>query len=131
MILWRLGKLFSFDVYKHYRIQLVCNEWLFCIVVHFTCRSIFLFNISPLTFQIIFEVVQSGSDLSDIAVDDIMITVDYCPPSRKFIVINVIWGDLLEYTLLKSDVTRRDHVSVVMDAGSRIVNLIRDGTVFA
>ena len=42
------------------------------------------------------------------------------------------------YTLLKSDVTRRDHVSVVMDpmnAGSRIVkfivNFIRDGTVFA
>ena len=28
------------------------------------------------------------------------------------------------YTLLKSDVTRRDHVSVVMDAGSRIVNFI-------
>ena len=26
-------------------------------------------------------------------------------------------------TLLKSDVTRRDHVSVAMDAGSRIVNL--------
>ena len=25
----------------------------------------------------------------------------------------------------------RDHVSVVMDAGSRIVNFIRDGTVFA
>ena len=42
------------------------------------------------------------------------------------------------YTLLKSDVTRRDHLSVVMDpmnAGSRIVifivNFIRDGTVFA
>ena len=38
-------------------------------------------------------------------------------------------------TLLKSDVTRRDHVSVVMDAGSRIVNFIvnfiRDSTVFA
>ena len=34
-------------------------------------------------------------------------------------------------TLLKSDVTRRDHVSVVMDAGSHIVNFIRDGTVFA
>ena len=38
-------------------------------------------------------------------------------------------------TLLKSDVTHRDHVSVVMDAGSRIVNFIvnfiRDGTVFA
>ena len=38
-------------------------------------------------------------------------------------------------TLLKSDVTRRDFVSVVMDAGSRIVNsivnFIRDGTVFA
>ena len=34
--------------------------------------------------------------------------------------------------LLKSDVTRRDHVSVVMDAGSRIVNFIvnfiRDGS---
>ena len=28
-------------------------------------------------------------------------------------------------------VTRRDHVSVVMDAGSHIVNFIRDGTVFA
>ena len=42
------------------------------------------------------------------------------------------------YTLLKLDVTRRDHVSVVMDpinAGSRIVNFIvnfiRDGIVFA
>ena len=38
-------------------------------------------------------------------------------------------------TLLKSDVTRRDHMSVVMDAGSRIVNFIVnficDGTVFA
>ena len=38
-------------------------------------------------------------------------------------------------TLLKSDVTRRDHVSVVIDAGSRIVNFIvnfiHDGTVFA
>ena len=40
----------------------------------------------------------------------------------KFVLIN---------TLLKSDVTRRDHVSVAMDAGSRIVNFIRDGTVFA
>ena len=43
--------------------------------------------------------------------------------------------DLKLYALLKSDVTRRDHVSVVMDAGSRIVsfivNFIRDGTVFA
>ena len=28
------------------------------------------------------------------------------------------------YALLKSDVTRRDHVFVVMDAGSRIVNFI-------
>ena len=35
------------------------------------------------------------------------------------------------YTLLKSDVTRHDHVSVAMDAGSRIVNFIRDSTVFA
>ena len=39
------------------------------------------------------------------------------------------------YTLLKSYVTRRDHVSIAMDAGSRIVNFIvnfiRDGTVFA
>ena len=43
--------------------------------------------------------------------------------------------DIHNYTLLKSDVTRRDHVSVVMDAGSRIVNFIvnfiHDGTVFA
>ena len=42
---------------------------------------------------------------------------------------------LPDNTLLKSDVTRRDHVSVVMDAGSRIlnviVNFIRDGTVSA
>ena len=42
---------------------------------------------------------------------------------------------LVNDTLLKSDVTRRDHVSVVMDAGSCIVNIIvnfiRDGTVFA
>ena len=34
--------------------------------------------------------------------------------------------------LLKSDVTRRDHVSVVMDVGSRfvnfVVNFIRDGS---
>ena len=37
----------------------------------------------------------------------------------------------IRYAMLKSDVTRRDHVSVVMDAGSRIVNFIRDGTVFA
>ena len=37
----------------------------------------------------------------------------------------------LLYTLLKSDVIRLDHVSVVMDAGSRIVNFICDGTVFA
>ena len=39
------------------------------------------------------------------------------------------------YALLKSDVARRDHVSVATDAGSRIVNFIvnfiRDGTVFA
>ena len=38
------------------------------------------------------------------------------------------------YTLLKSDVTHRDHVSVVMDpmnVGSRLVNFIGDGTVFA
>ena len=51
------------------------------------------------------------------------------PPPPK----NYGYGRL--YTLLKSDVTRRDHVSVVMDAGSRIVNFIvnfiRDGTVFA
>ena len=43
--------------------------------------------------------------------------------------------DICSNTLLKSDVTRRDHVSVVVDAGSRIVNFIvnfiRDGTVFA
>ena len=45
---------------------------------------------------------------------------------------------MMSNTLLKSDVTCRDHVSVVMDpmnAGSRIVNFIvnfiRDGTVFA
>ena len=45
---------------------------------------------------------------------------------------------MITYTLLKSDVTCRDHVSVVMDpmnAGSRIVNFIvnfiRDSTVFA
>ena len=48
-------------------------------------------------------------------------------------VYGLVWN-----TLLKSDVTCRDHVSVVMDpmnAGSRIinfiVNFIRDGTVFA
>ena len=35
------------------------------------------------------------------------------------------------YHGMKSDVTCRDHVSVVMDAGSRIVNFICDGTVFA
>ena len=43
--------------------------------------------------------------------------------------------DCRYHTLLKLDVTRRDHVSVVMDAGSRIVNFIvnfiRNGTVFA
>ena len=43
--------------------------------------------------------------------------------------------DLVSNALLKSDVTRRDYVSVVMDAGSRIVNFIvnfiHDGTVFA
>ena len=41
----------------------------------------------------------------------------------------------VQYAVKKSDVTRHDHVSVVMDAGSRIVNFtvnfIRDGTVFA
>ena len=50
--------------------------------------------------------------------------------SRDNVLLLVAWN-----TLLKSDVTRRDHVSVVMDAGSRIVNFIvnfiRDGTVFA
>ena len=44
-------------------------------------------------------------------------------------------GSQVLNTLLKSDVTSRDHVSVVMDAGSCIVNFIvnfiRDGTVFA
>ena len=53
-----------------------------------------------------------------------------CTCTLKLSVINVIMN-----ALLKSDVTRRDHVSVVMDAGSRIVNFIvnfiRDGTVFA
>ena len=34
-------------------------------------------------------------------------------------------------TLFKSDITCHDHVSVAMDAGSHIVNFIRDGTVFA
>ena len=34
------------------------------------------------------------------------------------------------HTLLEYDVTRRDPLSVVMDAGSRIVNFIRDGTAF-
>ena len=33
-------------------------------------------------------------------------------------------------TLLKSDVTRRDHVDP-RNVGSRFVNFIRDGTVFA
>ena len=54
--------------------------------------------------------------------------------NKKYVKENEMW----HYTLLKSDVTRRDHVSVVMDpmnAGSRIVNFIvnfiRDGTVFA
>ena len=50
-----------------------------------------------------------------------------------------MWSILFyDNTLWKSDVTHRDHVSVVMDpmnAGSRIVhfivNFIRDGTVFA
>ena len=51
---------------------------------------------------------------------------------------NLFFHFMTDYTLLKSDVTRCDHVSVVMDpmnAGSRIVNFIvnfiRDGTVFA
>ena len=46
----------------------------------------------------------------------------------------LISSNFIVYTLLKSDVTRRDHVSVVMDpmnVGSRIVNFIRDSTVFA
>ena len=34
-------------------------------------------------------------------------------------------------TLLEYDVIRHAPLSVVMDAGSRIVNFIRDGTVFA
>ena len=45
-----------------------------------------------------------------------------------------VQNEVLPNTLLKSDVTRRDHVSVVMapmNVGSRIVNFIRDGTVFA
>ena len=29
------------------------------------------------------------------------------------------------------EIRRHDHVSIVMDAGSRIVNFIHDGTVFA
>ena len=51
--------------------------------------------------------------------------------------LNMHENQLMKYmggvnALLKSDVTRRDHVSVVMDAGSRIVNFIvnfiRDGS---
>ena len=48
--------------------------------------------------------------------------------------IKPVWGVYLLLYAVKSDVTRRDHVSVVMDpmnAGSHIVNFIRDGTVFA
>ena len=37
---------------------------------------------------------------------------------------------LIINTLLEYDVTRRDPLSVVMDAGSGIVNFIRDGTAF-
>ena len=40
----------------------------------------------------------------------------------------------LAYTLLKSDVTGRDHVVRCrgsQECGSRFVNFIRDGTVFA
>ena len=44
------------------------------------------------------------------------------------------WGGdhLLNNTLLEYDVTHRDPLSVVMDAGSRllVVNFIRDGTAF-
>ena len=53
-----------------------------------------------------------------------------------FALVAWVWAGM--NTLLKSDVTRRGHVSVVMDPmniGSRIVNFIvnfiRDGTVFA
>ena len=53
----------------------------------------------------------------------------------NFTLQHVTMSTFLFNALLKSDVTRRDHVSVVMDAGSRIVNFIvnfiRDGTVFA
>ena len=56
----------------------------------------------------------------------------YCPIMSKH---NMFLKSHNTLLVLKSDVTRRDHVSVIMDAGSHIVNIIvnfiRDGTVFA
>ena len=65
--------------------------------------------------------------------------IDFCLAFFVFFQISFICAlsirDVFLYALLKSDVTRSDHVSVVMDAGSRIVsfivNFIRNGTVFA
>ena len=58
--------------------------------------------------------------------------------SHLFFFLRSTKAHYVDYTLLKSDVTRRDHLSVVMDpmnVGSRlvkfIVNFIGDGTVFA
>ena len=52
----------------------------------------------------------------------------------RLIILSTVHGSYFN-TLLEYDVTRRDPLSVVMDAGSRIVNFlvnfIRDGTVFA
>ena len=43
--------------------------------------------------------------------------------------IEISWGTV-EYTLLEYDITRRDPLSVVMDAGSCIVKFIHDGAAF-
>ena len=52
----------------------------------------------------------------------------WCNLSMKWMKLFVGWAEEHYNTLLNSDITRRDHVSVVMDAGSRIVNFIRDGS---
>ena len=64
------------------------------------------------------EFQSTPAPYSSLASINVCFLLVYFPSSSIFI----------RNTLLEYDVTRRDPLSVVMDAGSRIVTFIRDGT---
>ena len=73
-----------------------------------------------------FFFTHSASDKWNISKETITVSRPDDPIDFIYKIYSILLHMLLEY-----DVTRRDPLTVVMDAGSRIVNFIRDSTVFA